>query len=115
MPLRIDEPAAPVSKRRRRQQQQWNLKKAEWDKFTALVEENIPRHYAAKNLNKVDKLLRKAIIKGLYPPQNKFSCYEGSSWLTGGSGAQKKNFRKIFDFDEIDHPPGGPGHVSEKK
>ena len=41
----------------------WNLKKAEWDKFTALVEENIPRHYAAKNLNKVDKLLRKAIIK----------------------------------------------------
>ena len=35
--------------------------------------------------------------------------------LTGGTGAQKKNFRKIFDFDEIDHPPGGPGHVSEKK
>ena len=24
------------------------------------------------------------------------------------SKAQKKNFLKIFDFDEIDHPPGGP-------
>ena len=35
--------------------------------------------------------------------------------LIGGSGAQNKNFRKIFDFDEIDHPPGGPDHVSEKK
>ena len=35
--------------------------------------------------------------------------------LNGGSGAQKKNFRKIFDFDEIGHPPGGPGRVSEKK
>ena len=35
--------------------------------------------------------------------------------LTGGSGAQKKNFQKFFDFDEIDHPPGGPGHVNEKK
>ena len=41
----------------------WNLKKAEWDKFTASVEENIPRQYAAKNLNKVEKRLRKAIIK----------------------------------------------------
>ena len=41
----------------------WNLKKADWAKFSAMVEESIPRHYAAKNLNKVEKLLRKAIIK----------------------------------------------------
>ena len=41
----------------------WNLKKAEWDKFAEMVEKNIPRHYAAKNLNKVEKRLRKAIIK----------------------------------------------------
>ena len=34
--------------------------------------------------------------------------------LNWGSWAQKKNSRKIFDFDEIDHPPGGPGCVSEK-
>lgn len=41
----------------------WNLKKADWEKFAEMVEENIPRHYAAKNLNKVEKLLRKAIVK----------------------------------------------------
>ena len=41
----------------------WNLKKADWEKFAAMVEENIPRHYAAKNLNKVETLLRKSIVK----------------------------------------------------
>ena len=35
--------------------------------------------------------------------------------LNWGSRAQKKNFRKIFDFEELDHPPGGPGHVNENK
>ena len=35
--------------------------------------------------------------------------------IIGGSGAQKKNFQKIFDFDEIDLPLGGSGRVSEKK
>ena len=41
----------------------WDLKKAEWGKFAEMVEKNIPRHYAAKNLNKVEKCLRKTIIK----------------------------------------------------
>ena len=32
----------------------------------------------------------------------------------GFLGPKRRISEKIFDFDEIDHPPGGPGHVSEK-
>ena len=41
----------------------WNLKKADWDKFTEEVEKTIPTNYARKSLNKIEKRLRKTIIK----------------------------------------------------
>ena len=60
-----------------------------------------------------------AIFKGPYPPKYFFSwnlvAMQILINLNGGSRAQKKNFRKIFNFDEINHPPGGPAHVSEIK
>ena len=33
----------------------------------------------------------------------------------GVLGPKRRIFEKIFEFDEIDHPPGGQGQVSEKK
>ena len=39
------------------------MKKADWDKFTEEVEKTIPTNYARKSLNKIEKRLRKAIIK----------------------------------------------------
>ena len=41
----------------------WNLKKADWEKFSEEVEKTIPRNYARKNLDKIEKCLRKAVIK----------------------------------------------------
>ena len=41
----------------------WNLKKARWDDFTSEVDRLIPKIYPATSLNKLEKKLRKAIIK----------------------------------------------------
>jgi hypothetical protein len=41
----------------------WKLKDADWTKFSDEVERKIPANYKKKNINKVEKLLRKAIIK----------------------------------------------------
>ena len=41
----------------------WNLKNAEWEKYSELVERNIPTRYARKGLDKVEGILRKAMIK----------------------------------------------------
>ena len=39
----------------------WNLKKADWENFTSMVEANLPQYYSKKNVNKVEKALRKSI------------------------------------------------------
>ena len=41
----------------------WKLKDADWEKFREEVENNIPVNYKKKNINKIEKLLRKNIIK----------------------------------------------------
>ena len=41
----------------------WRLKKADWTKFREDVDSEIPVRYKKKNINKVEKLLRKAILK----------------------------------------------------
>ena len=41
----------------------WKLKDADWEKFRNEVENNIPKNYKKKNINKIEKLLRKNIIK----------------------------------------------------
>ena len=41
----------------------WKLKKADWTKFREDVDNEIPVRYKKKNINKVEKLLRKAILK----------------------------------------------------
>ena len=39
------------------------MKDGEWTKFTCEVEKTIPVNYRKKDINKVEKLLRKTIIK----------------------------------------------------
>ena len=58
-------------------------------------------------------------LRGLVPKKLfflKFSCYAGSSYSKWGFQDPNEEFPpKKIDFDEINHPPWGPGHVSEKK
>ena len=46
-----------------RVQYKWRLKDGDWAKFTEAVEQKIPAKYDKKNINKVEKILRKAITK----------------------------------------------------
>ena len=46
-----------------RMQYKWRLKDGDWAKFTEAVEQKIPANYAKKNINKMEKILRKAITK----------------------------------------------------
>ena len=41
----------------------WRLKDANWEAFAREVEAQIPSHYIRKNVNKMEKRLRKAILK----------------------------------------------------
>jgi len=41
----------------------WKLKEADWTKFREEVENKIPARHQKKNINKVEKLLRKAFLK----------------------------------------------------
>ena len=41
----------------------WKLKEANWDSYRKEIEKSIPLHYGRKNINKVEKKLRKIIIK----------------------------------------------------
>ena len=40
----------------------WKLKDTKWDKFSGRVKEQIPMNYKKKNVNKLEKVLRKIII-----------------------------------------------------
>ena len=62
----------------------WRLKKADWDKFRDEVEDNIPMRYEKKNINKTEKLLRKAIIKAANKHIRKKKVTESTKcYLTG--------------------------------
>ena len=41
----------------------WRTREADWSKFSAEIEKNLPSRYQRKNLNKIEKRLRKAILK----------------------------------------------------
>ena len=42
----------------------WRIKDADWESFRQTVEKGIPNNYGQKNVDKVEKALRKAILKG---------------------------------------------------
>ena len=41
----------------------WKLKEANWSKFAEEIDKNLPTRYQGKNLNKLEKRLRKSILK----------------------------------------------------
>jgi hypothetical protein len=41
----------------------WKLNKADWEKYTQEIEDKLPEQYKKKNINKLEKILRKAITK----------------------------------------------------
>ena len=41
----------------------WNFKKADWTKYAEAVERKLPKEYERKSVKKMERLLRKAIMK----------------------------------------------------
>ena len=41
----------------------WKLSKADWESYAKEIDKNLPRCYRRKNLNKLEKRIRKTILK----------------------------------------------------
>ena len=62
-PILITKAAEGMSKVNDKVKHRWNLQKANWDEFRKQVEEELPNNYGKKKVKKLEKILRKTIVK----------------------------------------------------
>ena len=61
----------------------WKLAKADWSKFAEEVDKNLPKRYHNKNINKLEKILRKNIVKAANKHVGKKKCSpQNKCWMT---------------------------------
>ena len=61
----------------------WKLSKADWDKYAQEIDNNLPKKYRRKNINKLEKILRKNILKAADKHIGKKKCSpQNKCWMT---------------------------------
>ena len=61
----------------------WKLDKANWTKFAEEVDKKLPKQYKKKNINKLEKLFRKTILKAANKHVGRKKCsFTNKCWLT---------------------------------
>ena len=61
----------------------WNLAKAEWTKFAEQIDKDLPKNYHRKNVDKLEKILRKSILKAANKHVRKKKCSTSNKcWMT---------------------------------
>ena len=67
------------------------MKYADWVKYREEVDRTIPRHYKKKNINKVEKKLRKAILKAANKHVRKKKIMDNNKcYMSEGGDPEKK-------------------------
>ena len=59
----ITKAAEGMNKVNGKKKYRWNLQKANWEEFRKQVEEELPVNYSKKKIHKLEKILRKTIVK----------------------------------------------------
>ena len=61
----------------------WKLSKADWESYAKEIDKNLPRCYRRKNINKLEKRIRKTILKAANKYVGKKKCSPSNkTWMT---------------------------------
>ena len=61
----------------------WKLSKADWESFAQDIDNNLPTNYRKKNINKLERILRKCILKAANKYVGKKKCNpQNKCWMT---------------------------------